>query len=144
MKENLILKRILCLLLLAVLCCNLSACSLYYDYVADTGDGVPRIFGNIVVEIQTDSMSPTFTSGDRIICEEVAPEDLREGDIITYWTVIDGERVLNTHRIVGIYEDSDGLIFETQGDNNNSPDPLTVHENDVVGRYVRKAILGWF
>jgi len=144
MKQNFLLKKFLCLLLSAVLCCNLSACSLYSRFVADTGNGVPEIFGHMIVEIQTDSMSPTFSPGDRIILEEVEPEDLKMGDIITYWTIIQGERVLNTHRIVEIYDGGGYLLFETKGDYNTTSDSLTTHEKEVVGKYVRKAILGWF
>ena len=86
--------------------------------------------------ITTDSMAPTFESGDWIWCADVAdPAELRVGDIITYWTVINGDRVLNTHRIVGIFDAGSYLIFETKGDNNVNADPLNVHESDIVGVY---------
>ena len=88
--------------------------------------------------IQTDSMYPTFRPGDRIACEEVEdPSALRTGDIITYWSVINGERVLNTHRIVAIYDGGGYLIFETKGDANSKSDSLTVHESELVGKYVK-------
>ena len=86
--------------------------------------------------IQTDSMAPTLESGDWIWCENVDdPEDLEVGDIITYWTVINGMRVLNTHRIVAIYDHGDYLVFETKGDNNTVADALMVHEAEIVGVY---------
>jgi signal peptidase len=63
---------------------------------------------------------------------------LRPKDVITYWTVINGERVLNTHRIEQVYDGNGFLIFETKGDNNPTADPLTVHESEVVGKYIGK------
>ena len=49
--------------------------------------------------------------------------------------MIDGERVLNTHRIVEIYDGNGYLIFATKGDNNTTVDTLTVHESEIVGKY---------
>jgi signal peptidase len=49
--------------------------------------------------------------------------------------VINGERVLNTHRIVEIYDGGGYWIFQTKGDNNTLEDPLTVHESEVVAQY---------
>jgi signal peptidase len=112
------------------------ACAdIYLRYFTVSGT-VPTLFGKVVLEIQTDSMSPTFEPGDIIFCEKVEdPSTLRKGDIITYWTIIGGERVLNTHRIVEIYDGGDFLIFETKGDNRTDADPLTVHESEIVAVY---------
>ena len=91
-----------------------------------------------VFEIQTDSMLPTLAPGDRILCEEVDdPATLQVGDIVTYWLVIGGERVLNTHRIIAIYDGGGYLIFEMKGDNRPDPDPLTVHEAEIVAKFVK-------
>lgn len=87
--------------------------------------------------IQTDSMSPTFRPGQKIWVEEVEdPRELEIGDIITYWTVINGERVMNTHRIVNIFDGGGFLIFETKGDGNSQSDALTVHESEIIGKYI--------
>ena len=107
----------------------------YISFVTTSGSGVPSILGLRLLSIQTNSMSPTFNEGDLIISTKVKPDDLRPDDIITYWTVIDGERVLNTHRIETIYDGGGYLIFETKGDANTSVDPLTVHERELVGQY---------
>ena len=63
------------------------------------------------------------------------PDTLQKGDIITYWTIINGERVLNTHTIHEIYDGGGYLIFATKGDNNTAADPLTVHESEIVSQY---------
>lgn len=107
----------------------------YVSFVTTSGNGVPSIFGLRLLSIQTPSMKPTINDGDLAIATSVKPEDIRPDDIITYWTVINGERVLNTHRVVNIYDGGGFLIFETKGDANTVVDTLTVHEREVVGKY---------
>lgn len=108
----------------------------YISFVSASGNGVPSIFGLEFFSIQTDSMSPTLEPGDLAVGTVIKDvTTLRAGDIITYWTVINGERVLNTHRIEAIYDGGSYLIFGTKGDNNQSSDPLTVHQSEVVGLY---------
>ena len=114
----------------------IAAICTYISFVNTSGNGVPNILGMRLLSIQTDSMYPALRSGDMIIDVAVKdPADLRPKDIITYWTVINGERVLNTHRIENIYDGGGYLIFETKGDNNTGVDPLTVHESELVGQY---------
>lgn len=108
----------------------------YVSFVSSSGQGAPNVFGLRLLSIQTNSMADTLLPGDLVVSTGVKdPADLRPGDIITYWTVINGERVLNTHRIINIYDGGDYLIFETQGDNNTTVDPLTVHESEIIGKY---------
>ena len=122
-----------------VLAIALAAVSTYVSYVSASGNGVPSILGIRMFSIQTESMYPTLNPGDLIFDKAVKdPATLQKGDIITYWTVINGERVLNTHRIHEIYDGGGYLIFGTKGDNNTIADPLTVHESEVVGIYAAK------
>lgn len=114
----------------------LAAVCTYISFVSSSGNGVPSILGIRPFSIQTDSMYPTFEPGDLIVSVDADGDELRTGDIITYWTVINGERVLNTHRITDIYDGGNHLIFATKGDNNTTADALTVHESEVVGKYV--------
>ena len=121
---------------LLVIAIALAAMCTYVSYVSSSGNGVPSIFGIRIFSIQTESMYPTLLPGDLIFDTAVKdPGELSNGDIITYWTVINGERVLNTHRIEQIYDGGGYLIFSTKGDNNTAADPLTVHESEVVGQY---------
>ena len=114
----------------------IAAICTYVSFVTTSGNGVPSIFGLRLLSIQTDSMYPAIHSGDLIIDTAVKdPGELRKNDVITFWTVINGERVLNTHRIENIYDGGDYLIFETKGDANKQVDPLTVHESELVGKY---------
>ena len=122
-----------------VLAIALAALSTYVSYVSASGNGVPSVLGIRMFSIQTESMYPTLNPGDLIFDTAVKdPATLPRGDIITYWTVINGERVLNTHRIHEIYDGGGYLIFGTKGDNNTIADPLTVHESEVVGIYATK------
>lgn len=119
-----------------VLAIIVAAICTYVSYVSSSGNGVPSIFGIRIFSIQTESMYPALMPGDLIFDTAVKdPDELRVDDIITYWTVINGERVLNTHRIEEIYDGGGYLIFSTKGDNNTTADPLTVHESEVVGKY---------
>ena len=135
------------ILVLAILMAILAT---YTSFVSHSGSGVANIFGYTPFSVQTESMYPTFKPGDLVFCKRVSSEELRkltiaefdengnltkEGDIITYWTNINGQQVLNTHRVVGIYDAGDHLIFETKGDGNTLVDSLTVHEAYVVGVY---------
>lgn len=119
-----------------VLAIIVAAICTYVSYVSSSGNGVPSIFGIRIFSIQTESMYPALLPGDLVFDTAVKdPGELRVDDIITYWTVINGERVLNTHRIEEIYDGGGYLIFSTKGDNNTTADPLTVHESEVVGKY---------
>ena len=121
----------------------MAAMCTYVSFVSTSGNGVPSILGVRVFSIQTKSMYPTFEPGDLIFDSAVEDSsELEIGDIITYWTVIDGQRVLNTHRIIQIYDGGGYRIFETQGDNNTVADALTVHESEIVGKYNGKKLNG--
>lgn len=122
-----------------VLAIVLAAFSTYISFVSTSGNGVFSVFGVRIFSVQTGSMSPTLNAGDLIIDSAVKDTSaLKVGDIITYWTVINGERVLNTHRITAIYDGGGHRIFATKGDNNTIEDSLTVHESEVVGKYSTK------
>ena len=118
-----------------VLAIVLAVIATYVSFSTQSGN-VPAIFGLRLYSVQTTSMEPTLMKGDLVISTAVKdPKTLQRGDIITYWTIIDGERVLNTHRIVEISEISGSLGFTTKGDNNSANDSQYVHQRDVVGVY---------
>ena len=78
----------------------LAALCTYVSFVSTSGNGVPNILGTAFFSVKTDSMYPTLLPGDLVVGKLVKdPDTLRKGDIITYWTIINGERVLNTHKI---------------------------------------------
>ena len=114
----------------------LAVLATYVSYVSTSGNGVPSVLGIRILSIQTDSMYPTLEPGDLVFDTAVKDKStLQRKDIITYWTVINGERVLNTHRIEEIYDGNGYLIFVTKGDHNSAVDTMTVHESEIVGKY---------
>ena len=105
---------------------------------AKANNGVPDVFGYTPFSVQTNSMNPTLVKGDYIFVEECDPTNLQVGDIISYFTIIDGTRVINTHRIVEVNAENDIIQYRTQGDNketNPEVDKLMVSPGDVIGKY---------
>lgn len=105
---------------------------------AKANNGVPDVFGYTPFSVQTDSMKPTLSKGDYIFVEECDANNLQVGDVITYFTRIEGQRAINTHRIVEVLKTNDLIEYRTQGDNketNPEPDPLLIAPGDVIGKY---------
>ena len=101
-------------------------------------NNVANIGGYTPLTVQTDSMAPTFYSGDMIIIKRVDPASLKVGDIITFHTTIENQYVLNTHRIAEIDEDNGYRRYTTQGDNNAVSDQHIIADGDIVGKYAGK------
>ena len=98
---------------------------------------VANIFGYTPLTVQSDSMVPTFASGDLIFIKKCDPATLQEGDIICFHTIIDNEYALNTHRIESIESVGDARSYTTIGDNNNGiTDQHVISDGDIVGKYV--------
>ena len=108
-------------------------------------DGVSNLFGFIPMTVESASMEPTFKVNDLIICREVDDVNtLQEGDVITFWTIIDGAKVKNTHRIVSVVDNAGSRSFVTRGDNNGVDDDGSVPAGDVIAKWtgVRLPLLG--
>ena len=106
-------------------------------------NGVANLLGYIPLTVESDSMLPTFAQGDMIICKEIDDiNTLAEGDVITFWTIIDGKRVKNTHRIVGINQAENSRSFVTRGDNNNLEDDMPAYAGDIIGKWTNVKIGG--
>lgn len=113
----------------------LAAALLVYVMISATKGDIVNIFGRSVLKVLTGSMEPTILTDDYIIIDRNATSDLREGDIISYYSKdpqIAGMVV--THRIVGILDDGRYL---TRGDANTVND-APVSEEQIIGRYVGK------
>lgn len=97
---------------------------------------VASLAGFTPLSVVTDSMSPTFRSGDLILIRKCDPHQLASGDIVTFHTIINNEYTLNTHRIVEIQETNGLRTYVTKGDNNAIADVRMISDGDIVGRYV--------
>lgn len=99
--------------------------------VASLGGFTPMI-------VESDSMAPTFYAGDLIFIKKCDTAALKEGDVITFHTIINNEYALNTHRIESITEMNGVRSYTTKGDNNDMADTHVISDGDIVGKYVNK------
>ena len=97
---------------------------------------VASLAGYTPLTVASDSMSPTFWAGDLIIIRKCDPETLKEGDIVTFHTIINNEFALNTHRITEIQDLGGARNYVTKGDNNELADIHMIADGDIVGKYV--------
>lgn len=110
--------------------------------------GYTSFFGNAYLTVESYSMNgskeDSFTKGDLIKIKVLGEEEklkLDKGNIISFWDsrIIKGQRAINTHRIIDKKTMEDGkVIFQTQGDANEDPDPW-VSTKDIIGVYESKA-----
>jgi signal peptidase len=77
------------------------------------------------------SMEPTLTLGDIVITRDVGAASVNAGDVIKFRS----GAVSVLHRVQEVRSGPDGLVFITQGDNNNYLDP-PVPEAALQGRVV--------
>ena len=108
--------------------------------------GVPNIFGIAPLSVQTESMEDTINPGDLIFCTLTEIDDeFQKNDIVTFPIEINGEQVLNTHRIVEVVEDNNITYYRTQGDNketNPEPDMDLQTSSTIVAKYTGTKIPG--
>lgn len=91
----------------------------------------PRLIGWHFVIVSGASMEPTIPFGSLAVVDEVAPGDIRPGDIVTFAHPVYRGRVV-THRVVTISEDGQAT---TKGDANSRPDDGTVGIQQMHYRY---------
>lgn len=101
---------------------------------------VPYIMGHSVMRIVSGSMESEIPEGSYILIKKIDPEEVREGDVITFYSsdyAILG--LPNTHRVVEppIVKDG-GYEFVTRGDANSVNDRVTAKGDDLIGVYVRR------
>lgn len=84
------------------------------------------------------SMSPAIEAGDVVIVNGVSPDEISQGDVITFQaspghqsTTPDVNRV--THRVVEVVEKDGQVQFRTKGDANEEADAQLVPGSAVVG-----------
>ena len=108
-------------------------------FSSNSNNGVSSLFGLMPMTVESDSMKPTFKENDMIMVKEIDDiNDLKVDDVITFWTrsIVEGQRVKNTHRIVEIKETSSGSrTFITRGDNNPADDEVPVYAADIIGKW---------
>lgn len=92
--------------------------------------------GYQAIAMQTGSMAPAINPGDLVVIQQVAPQQITTGDVITFQAPVDGSPMV-THRVIAVRESASGPVFQTKGDQNQSPDPWSIHYNAGGWRLTR-------
>ena len=122
---------VLCVVLLPILAINVTLIIKSYT----NADEVPSVGGYLPLIVLTDSMYPYIESGDLIICHTIEGDDVKVGDVISYFDPEGNGTSIVTHRVMEITEQDGSLAFKTKGDANNVEDSLLVPEKSLVGIY---------
>ncbi len=131
------------------------ACTLFL-FINKSNNRVSFIGGKAMIWIMTSSMDPQIEEQSYIRIEKVTADEVRVGDVITFYsddpTIRDQ---FNTHKVVAIIGEGESREFVTRGVNpaipvdetcteeekllpgKNGNDPVTAKAHRVVGRYVR-------
>ncbi len=102
----------------------------------------PSIGGFTLLRITTGSMVPTYDVDTMILVQETDPSQIREGDVISFYSsdpMLDG--AVNTHRVVRIEKDGDQYVYTTKGDGNNVEDPYDVKSEYLVGKVIWSSVI---
>lgn len=91
----------------------------------------PDFLGFKSFVIVSGSMEPTIMKGDAIFVKEVAEQEIKNNDIISF---TQGKTNV-THRIVEITEENGKKIYTTKGDNNNTEDKDKITYEQIEGKY---------
>lgn len=122
---------VLCIILIPLLISNITLIVRSYT----NPDKVPSIGGFTPMIVLTDSMYPEIHSGDLIFCRTVEPEEVREGDVISFFDPAGNGTSVVTHRVLEITEQDGQLAWKTKGDANNVEDMDLVPAENLVGVY---------
>ena len=129
-----ILGTVLCVILLPILIINLTLIA--KSYINE--DEVPSVGGVFPMIVLTDSMYPVIESGDLILCHTLEAEEVKVGDVITFYDPMGNGTSVVTHRVLEISEKDGRPQFITKGDNNNVEDQVPVDAEDLIGIYQKR------
>lgn len=99
---------------------------------------VPSLFNYSILKIVSGSMEDSIPTGSYILVKKVDPEDIKENDIISFYSqdpIIYG--LPNTHRVVEVINVNGKYEFVTKGDANVAVDKVNAKEADLIGVYVK-------
>lgn len=136
-KTATILGAVLCVILLPILLINITL--IIRSFV--NPDKVPSVGGVFPLIVLTDSMYPDIQSGDLIFCRTEKPENIREGDVISFFDPAGNGTSIVTHSVAEITQVNGQTAWITRGIANNADDAMPVPADKLVGVY-RKRIPG--
>lgn len=97
--------------------------------------GISNLLGYIPLSIQSASMEPAINTGDLIISKKTDYQNLKAGDVISFFSIENGKVIVITHRIVEVKTNNSVTSFVTKGDNNLVNDTNEVAPGDIVSKY---------
>jgi signal peptidase len=83
-----------------------------------------------LIAIATNSMNDAFYRGDAVLLEYKNANEIEIGDVLAFRH----EKVVVTHRVVGIEYKNNKRYFNTKGDANAKADGYITSEEDVIGK----------
>ena len=105
---------------------------------------INRLNNKRKLELSVDGEKTTLKkimSGDLIIIRTAKAEDIKVGDVISFFDPKSGNSSVVTHRVIALeYNEATGKLinFRTRGDNNNTADPDPVPVENLVGKWTGK------
>jgi signal peptidase len=97
-------------------------------------DKIPDVLGYFPLVVLSDSMYPTFQSGDLVIYHKETAQDVAVGDVIVFYDPASSSgQTLVTHRVMEIVDEDGTTEYRTKGDANNTEDQNLVPAENVVG-----------
>lgn len=88
-----------------------------------------------IFRVMSGSMEPAIKVGSVVFVQEVKPEILEEGNIITFTSREDPNMSI-THRLIAIEKKEGQTFFRTRGDANNSDDVAETLSGQIKGKVV--------
>jgi signal peptidase len=135
-----VLNRFFSFILIAVL---LFAGYVFLTVMRTPKNQVPAVFGFSFLRVATGSMEPTIPTGAIIIVRQTDPEEVKVGDVITFYSPDPLlENMPNTHRVTAILQENGTTSFITKGDAGVDDDPYPVEAERLVGVYKLHFTLG--
>ena len=92
-------------------------------------------YGSDIMVITSDSMVPALMPHDLIIVQSTDIDEIKEGDIITFDSHMQGIGII-AHRAIAVGDDDGQTGIDAKGDNIEEPDPWTVHDEDLRGKVI--------
>lgn len=125
---------VLCVILVPILVMNVTM--IVQGYV--NPEKVPSFGGYSPLIVLSPSMEDTIMEGDLIIVKSAQPEDVEEGDIISFFDPDSTGTAVLTHRCIEVVNENGVISFKTKGDNNDSADPTPAPAENLVGKYITR------
>ncbi|MBQ3417950.1 MAG: signal peptidase I [Ruminococcus sp.] len=125
---------VLCVILVPILIINVTM--IIQGYV--NPEKVPSFGGYSPLIVLSPSMEDTIMKGDLVIVKSAQPDEVEDGDIISFFDPDSTGTAVLTHRCIEVVNENGVISFKTKGDNNDSADPTPAPAENLVGKYITR------